>query len=697
MKKKFILFIFIMAVRCLFSVEPIVSNITVFPEADYVLINYNLEAAGQCKIVVVASADSGETFNIYPTALTGDYGTNVMPGNGKEIIWNTSSDNVEDGSSYRIKIIARDNPNGDNALSFVEVESGYFYNGTADVALSSFYIDKYEVTQGEYEAVMGINPSSGYGNGNAYPVNDMTWFDAIRYCNLRSLQEGFTPCYNYNNEGTNPNDWTNGWNNGTSRTHFYFDFSANGYRLPTEMEWMYAAKGGNLTSATEYNQWPGTNSSTALIDYAWYWDDGSPIGVKEVGGKLPNELGLYDMAGNVKEKCWDIYAEEYNNYGQVNPTGPFNPIASEINMFRILRGGSSWGSTYSCKVTIRFHVTPIFDAPGEGFRLVRSIDEAEPQITQNPTILPEPGIYSDEISITLSGGLGRSRLYYTLDGSIPNETSLEYTEPFTIASNSTVTVKAYKSGCLPSEVISAEYLIIDLAEDFVIVEGGPVAWSDDEATVSSFLMSKFEVTQAKYEAVMGENPSNSIGANKPVEQVSWYDTVKFCNLLSMQDGLTPCYEVEGYGTDPDNWPDNWEDTSTVFIYNTSANGYRLPTQNERRYAAKGGNLTDAYISEEQWAGTNSLEELTNYAWYSENNVPDATKSIGRKLPNELGIYDMSGNVTEWIWDAYNTGVRKKNGGSYLGSAGSCRILNWTATSAWTPNPYTGFRICCNLQ
>ncbi|MDR1899787.1 MAG: SUMF1/EgtB/PvdO family nonheme iron enzyme [Treponema sp.] len=170
-------------------------------------------------------------------------------------------------------------------------------------------------------------------------------------------------------------------------------------------------------------------------------------------------------------------------------------------------------------------------------------------------------------------------------------------------------------------------------------------------TVKSFSMGKYEVTQKEWVEIMGSNPSKFKGDTLPVERVSWFDAVEYCNRRSLKEGLTPAYRGSG-------------DSVTCDF---SASGYRLPTEAEWEYAAKGGNKD--YMTFE-YAGSNSPGGV---AWYADNSG-NTTHPVGTKQPNSLGLYDMSGNVLEWCWDWY---------GSYPGSAqtdpagaasGSYRVL-----------------------
>ncbi|MBM4403975.1 MAG: formylglycine-generating enzyme family protein [Candidatus Cloacimonetes bacterium] len=242
-----------------------------------------------------------------------------------------------------------------NPLIFVS--GGTFHNGTSNVTLSSFFIEKYEVTQASYQAVMGTNPSYFSVNPNR-PVERVSWLNAIEYCNRRSMHEGLTPCYSYGSYGTNPDNWPTGWNTGwQNHTNVSCNWSANGYRLPTEMEWMFAAKGGNQSQGYTYS------GSNTIGNVAWY-EANSSQRTWDVGLKAPNELGTFDMSGNVWEWCWDIY-DDYPSGNQTNPTGP---VSGSI---RVSRGGSWYNYASACTVSIRLGPDATYTYYTIGFRVIR--------------------------------------------------------------------------------------------------------------------------------------------------------------------------------------------------------------------------------------------------------------------------------------------------------------------------------------
>jgi len=203
------------------------------------------------------------------------------------------------------------------------------------VIVSSFYMEKYPVTQEEYQDTMGTNPSSF--KGPELPVEQVSWFDAVQYCNKRSLTEGLTPAYTVN--GTNVS----------------WDHSANGYRLPTEAEWEYACRAGTQTPYY---------SGTSVNDAGWH-SGNSGAKTHPVGEKEPNSWGLYDMHGNVLEWCWD-WLGNYSADTQTDPQG----AASGTN--RVYRGGSWYFNALQTRSAFRFGNYPSLRIYFVGFRIVRS-------------------------------------------------------------------------------------------------------------------------------------------------------------------------------------------------------------------------------------------------------------------------------------------------------------------------------------
>jgi formylglycine-generating enzyme required for sulfatase activity len=241
--------------------------------------------------------------------------------------------------------------------SFTRVDGGTFNNGTSNVTLSPFYIDKYEVKQDSYLYVMGVNPSNFTGDISR-PVEKTTWFNAIEYCNKRSIQEGLVPCYSYGSYGTNPDNWPAGWNTvATNHLNVSCNWTTNGYRLPSEMEWMFAARGGNSTHNYTYS---GSNDINTI---GWYYSN-SGNATHSVATKSANELGTFDMTGNVFEWVWDIYGN-YPGGAQNNPHG------AGTGTTRISRGGSYRAAEASCTVAYRYSVPPSQVSSYLGFRVCR--------------------------------------------------------------------------------------------------------------------------------------------------------------------------------------------------------------------------------------------------------------------------------------------------------------------------------------
>ncbi len=246
-------------------------------------------------------------------------------------------------------------------VEMVRLPGGWFEMGSdaADevdeprhrVLVSPFCIDRFEVTQYEFERVMGENPSRW--KDPLKPVEQVRWAKAVAYCNARSRREGLRPAYDLRT-------WA-------------CDFGADGYRLPTEAEWEHAARAG---TATRYYF---GNAPTRLEQHAWCKDNATR-GPQPVGHRLPNPWRLHDVYGNVWEWCHDLYGEDY--YRSSPEKDPAGPRAGQT---RVLRGGS-WNSRPShCRSAYRFHENPGYadvcfgrDTHGfVGFRCVRRAAAAE--------------------------------------------------------------------------------------------------------------------------------------------------------------------------------------------------------------------------------------------------------------------------------------------------------------------------------
>ncbi len=238
----------------------------------------------------------------------------------------------------------------DVSENMVFVEGGTFQMGSNEgdgdekpvhsVTLSDFYIGKYEVTQEEYEKEMGKNPSNFKNSGKNAPVETVNWYDAVEFCNKLSDKEGLDRCYSGSGDNIKCN------------------FNTNGYRLPTEAEWEYAAKGGNKSKGYKYS---GSND---LKDAGWYIDNSGSI-THPVGGKNSNELGIYDMSGNVWEWCWD-WKGDYSGNAQTDPCGPSS------GSYRVFRGGSWFFNASFCRSAFRISYFPGFSNSDIGFRFARS-------------------------------------------------------------------------------------------------------------------------------------------------------------------------------------------------------------------------------------------------------------------------------------------------------------------------------------
>ena len=375
---RIILSIILLLGAVLLVAAPVVTNVNAVQRTDgshYVDITYNLSnsTGGQMTIMLIGSNDNGSSWTIPCNLVTGDVGQNIYAGNNKHIVWNAAAEYPNTSCEYfRFKVLAFDGSIPPFPADFVYVNGGTFTMGNTlgggssnelplhQVTVSSFLIGRFEVTQSQWQAIMGSNPATGYGVGINYPVYNVSWYAILKYCNLRSLAEGLTPVYSISGS-TNPSSWgaVPSSSNATWDAAIC-NWSANGYRLPTEAEWEYAARGGSTNPDYLYS------GSDDINLVAWY-SSSSGSTTHAVGLKQYNGLSLYDMSGNVWEWCWDWYGS-YGLDGQLNPTGPTTGSS------RMLRGGYWFYNATYCRVSYRYYNNPYYSYYNYGFRLCRAIN-----------------------------------------------------------------------------------------------------------------------------------------------------------------------------------------------------------------------------------------------------------------------------------------------------------------------------------
>ena len=445
-----------------------------------------------------------------------------------------------------------------------------------------YYIMATEVTQELYQAVMNKNPS--YHEGESLPVEMVSWYDAIYFCNKFSEMTGKESVYSLNGEtdvskwGYSPHQWR------SIEGVIEQNTNANGFRLPTQKEWQYVAKGG------ENYDYAGSN----YLDGVGWYSKNSNNETQPVAQKEPNGYGLYDMSGNVWEWVWD-----FCNYADGD---------------RYICGGSYDYDDNRCEVDYSVNHYAYYRRKDIGFRIVCITEKRAAEIVAEKKAEEE--------------------------------------------------IEAHRKKIISDEIVQSIF----------------VKLPDDNCSIMAT-----EVTQKQYESVMGENPSYHKGDDLPVETVSWYDAIYFCNKLSLSKNLEPVYSVNGE-SDVKTWnytPHKGNSINGEITQHTSATGYRLPILEEWQYAAKGG---ENY----RYAGSDDLDEV---GWFC-GNCDHQTHPVAKKKPNGYGPYDMTGNVWEWVWDSRDAYDRYFCGGSYRNSGSNCEVDNRNDDSAYGRYSYVGFRLVC---
>ncbi|MBN1944334.1 MAG: SUMF1/EgtB/PvdO family nonheme iron enzyme [Bradymonadales bacterium] len=490
-----------------------------------------------------------------------------------------------------------------------------------------FYLQASEVTQGQWRLLMGNNPSTFSSCGEDCPVEGVNWWEALAYCNELSWLEGLTECYTLHGCSGRAGEGM------TCTSVDFAGLSCPGYRLPTEAEWEYAARAGTRTALYSGPlEIHGQNNAPALNPIAWYggnsqvsYPDGFPCsdwperqlpadtcGTHPVGQKRGNAWELYDMLGNVFEWTWDRFGEYSIGSPVTDPLGPGSGTR------RVVRGGG-WGLFAS-------HVRSAYrggEEPGTrysdlGFRPARTADPDTAPATeerQSLDLRPERERPAEEHEVV--------PIEPPIIPPVPAQPVIPPTPP-------------------------PEWFVLIRAGSFTM--GSPESESGRRAdenqhrvTISrDYYLQATEVTQEQWRALMGNNPSEQDYCfdSCPVENVKWWEALAYCNALSRSEDLEECYQLEGCR----GRPGRGMTCSSATFSGLSCRGYRLPTEAEWEYAARAGTDTSRYCGSERRC-------LRSIAWYY-NEDAYSTSPVGRKEPNNWGMYDMLGNVSEWTWDLY---------------------------------------------
>jgi len=399
-----------------------------------------------------------------------------------------------------------------------------------------FYLGKYEVTQAQWQAVMGNNPSRFKDPRN--PVEKVSWNDIQPF--LAKLSAAFEP------------------------KGIVFD-------LPTEAQWEYACRAGTTTAHCF-----GENPAT-LAQYGWFKSNAGGT-THPVGQGKPNAWGLYDIYGNVWEWCSDWHAPDY--YAGSRAADPVGPPAGRV---RVTRGGVWAYNAERCRSAFRGSCLPGERFDHNGFRLMCTVPS-----TNKPSPAPTR-VLEDEKDLAIDLGNG-----------VKMEFVLIPAGQFVMGSSD-----AERGLAMGQAKAHNNKWAIDR-----IPSEGP---QHRIRSSKPFYLGKYEVTQAQWEAVMGNNPSKFRASTNPVEQVSWEDTQQFLakmNVTSENNGMK----------------------------------FELPTEAQWEYACRAATTTAFSFGD-------NPTMLGEYAWFADNSS-SKTHPVGQRRPNPWGLYDMHGNVWEWCADWY---------------------------------------------
>ena len=368
---------------------PIVNNITAAqrPGAKLVDITYDLTAVGWTGVAVSlqVSSDGGATWTVPVVTVSGAIGSNVAPGAGKTIIWDAGVDWPRSYSTQmRFRVTADDGVTPLAGFSYVPPGSFTMGRTSGDtdttappvsVTVSGFYVQQTETTKAQWDDVRSWGLNNGYtdlavgaGKASDHPVHSVSWYDVIKWCNARSEKEGLVQVYTVSGASLK-----------TGTTNPDVNWAANGYRLLSEAEWEKAARGGvdgkrfpwgtDTISHSQANYY-GSNVSaydlSPINNYHPTYNVGNPPYTSPVASFAANGFGLYDVAGNLWEWCWDWNSASSYVNGATDPKGPSSGSA------RVMRGGSWNFNATRSRAADRNGNTPTSIGAGMGFRVARS-------------------------------------------------------------------------------------------------------------------------------------------------------------------------------------------------------------------------------------------------------------------------------------------------------------------------------------
>ncbi len=627
-----------------------------------------------------------------------------------------SDDDVDDDSDDDVNDDSDDDCEGELTDGFVCVPSGSFQMGSPEdepgreayenihaVQLTNaIEMMRHEVAQGLYESIMGYNPSSFSSRNDSQPVERVSWWDALAFSINYSIQEGYPPCYLLSDiwcvdgtQGQAP-DYCGG--------HGYIDranlelnnvdsvVDCAGYRLPTEAEWEYAARAGTDTAfyTGDIANQECEPLDSNLDSIGWYCGNAEDA-THDVGLKTANDFDLHDMSGNVREWVWDWY--NYDYYTQSPESDPAGP---SVGSSRACRGGA-WGFVArKCRSAARDSSPP--DQPNDdlGFRLVRTLgipvdDDMDDDLDDD---------VNDDVDDDVNDDLDDD-----VDDDLDDDTGDD-----------------------------------DVSEGFVAIDAGQFQMGSptnepgrggDEILRTVTLTHDFElmtreVTQKDFEDLTGSNRSQfwDCGENCPVEYVSWFDAVAYTIFLSNEAGLEPCYilsDLSCYDSSPGDdiryCQDNYGIVNATIALNNVDSvyeciGYRLPTEAEWEYAARATTTTAFYNGDITYTECDPLDpNLFQIGWYC-GNASGSPHPVGLKDPNSWGLYDMSGNVYEWVWDTYANygslppvdpegqpvpGLKAHRGGAWNNNAEWCRSAHRFKWQESYRSYNLGFRVARTLS